>query len=196
MRAWITGAKAMKGNMVHDVKRVKAYKGMARSSAGKAKGAAGKAKGMAGKAQRHGQVMKGKSAGKAGKIMGIFGKKKKQASAPVERTQAIMVDAAGAGSDMCMLGWLVPVKGPNRGDLFTLDPVSLIGTDEDATVVLIDQYMSVHHAEIRAEGGVWVLRDLGSTNGTFVNDKRIDKHELIDNDNVRFGQSLVKFKCF
>jgi pSer/pThr/pTyr-binding forkhead associated (FHA) protein len=38
------------------------------------------------------------------------------------------------------------------------------------------------------------LRDLGSTNGTYVNDRRVDQHELVDNDFVQFGKSLVKFK--
>ena len=86
------------------------------------------------------------------------------------------------------------MQGAQRGELYSLAPVSLIGTEPTCTVVLHDQYMSSQHAEIKAEGGVWILRDLGSTNGTYVNDKRVDKHELVDNDFVKFGQSLVKFK--
>ena len=117
-----------------------------------------------------------------------------QQAAPAQKTMAFMIDQGGGGPAMQMLGWLVPVKGPQRGELFTLAPMSVVGTDPTCTVVLIDQYMSGQHAEIKAESGVWVLRDLGSTNGTFVNDKRIDQHELVDNDFVKFGQSLVKFK--
>jgi len=117
------------------------------------------------------------------------------AQAPAEqKTQAFMIDAAGSGSTMQLLGWLVPVKGPQRGELYTLAPHSVIGTDPTCTVVLNDHYMSSRHAEIKAEGGTWILQDLGSTNGTYVNDKRIDKQELVDNDFVKFGQSLVKFK--
>lgn len=111
-----------------------------------------------------------------------------------QRTQAIQLDPAGGGSNMQLLGWIVPVKGAERGELYTLAPASMVGTDPGCTVCLSDPYMSSHHAEIKAEGGVWVLKDLGSTNGTFVNDKRVDQHELVDNDFVRFGQSLVKFK--
>jgi pSer/pThr/pTyr-binding forkhead associated (FHA) protein len=110
------------------------------------------------------------------------------------RTQAIMVDAAGTGNGMQLLGWLVPLKGVQRGELFTLSPVSSIGTDPTCTVVLIDHYMSSRHCEIKAEGGTWVLRDLKSTNGTYVNDKRVEQHELVDNDFVRVGQSTLKFK--
>ena len=116
------------------------------------------------------------------------------ASAANSKTQAFMVDAAGTGTGVQMLGWLVPVKGPQRGELYTLAPHSVIGTEPTCTVVLIDPYMSSAHAEIKAEGGVWHLRDRGSTNGTFVNNKRVDQHELVDNDFVTFGQSLVKFK--
>lgn len=114
--------------------------------------------------------------------------------APSMKTQAFMIDAAGTGAPMQLLGWLVPLKGPQRGELYTLAPVTTIGTDPTSTVVLTDSYMSSHHAEIKAEGGTWVLYDKGSTNGTFVNDHRIEKQELIDNDVVKFGQSLVKFK--
>ncbi|HWM85408.1 MAG TPA: FHA domain-containing protein [Kofleriaceae bacterium] len=110
------------------------------------------------------------------------------------RTQAIMVDAAGTGNGLQLCGWLVALKGPQRGELFTLEPVTSVGTDPGCTVVLIDSYMSSHHCEIRAEGGTWMLRDLKSTNGTYVNDKRIEQHELVDSDFVRLGQSVLKFK--
>jgi hypothetical protein len=118
------------------------------------------------------------------------------ASAPKAplKTQAFMIDAGGGGSSMQLLGWLVPLQGSQRGELFTLSPHSSIGTDPSCTVVLHDKFMSGKHAEIKAEGGVWVLKDLGSTNGTYVNDKRVEKHELVDNDFVKFGGSLVKFK--
>ena len=92
------------------------------------------------------------------------------------------------------VGWVVPLKGVQRGELYTLAPLSLVGTDPGCTVCLDDEFMSARHAEIKAENGVWILRDLGSTNGTYVNDKRVDRHELVDNDFVQFGKSLVKFK--
>jgi hypothetical protein len=110
------------------------------------------------------------------------------------RTQAIQLDAAGVGNGLQLCGWLVPLKGPQRGELFTLDPITSVGTDAGCTVVLSDQYMSSRHCEIRAEGGIWMLRDLKSTNGTFVNDKRVEQHELVDSDFLRLGQVVLKFK--
>ncbi|MBX3158757.1 MAG: FHA domain-containing protein [Deltaproteobacteria bacterium] len=111
------------------------------------------------------------------------------------KTQAFVMDASGGGSTgMTLLGWIVPLQGPQRGELFTLSTNTTIGTDPKSTVCLNDKFMSSKHAEIKAENGVWVLRDAGSTNGTYVNNRRIDRHELVDNDFIKFGSALLKFK--
>ena len=110
------------------------------------------------------------------------------------KTQAFVMDANGGPGSTQLLGWIVPLQGPQRGELITLSPVSSVGTDPKSTVVLNDKFMSSKHAEIKAENGVWVLRDAGSTNGTYVNNKRVDRHELVDNDFIKFGSALLKFK--
>ena len=110
------------------------------------------------------------------------------------KTQAFVLDSQGGPGSQQLLGWLVPLQGPQKGELFTLQPTTIIGTDPKATVVLNDKFMSSKHAEIKAENGMWVLRDSGSTNGTYVNNKRIDRHELVDNDFVKFGSAMLKFK--
>lgn len=111
------------------------------------------------------------------------------------KTQAFVLNNDGAPGSMQLLGWLVPLQGPQKGELFTLQPVTSIGTDSKSNIVLIDKFMSSKHAEIKAEQGMWVLRDSGSTNGTYVNNKRVDRHELVDNDFVKFGSAMLKFKC-
>ncbi|MGE0400303.1 MAG: FHA domain-containing protein [Kofleriaceae bacterium] len=110
------------------------------------------------------------------------------------KTQAFVLDSTGGPGSMQLCGWLVPLQGPQKGELFTLQPTTIIGTDKSCGVVLQDKFMSSKHAEIKAENGIWVLRDSGSTNGTYVNNKRIDRHELVDNDFVKFGQAMLKFK--
>ena len=111
------------------------------------------------------------------------------------KTQAFMINApGGAAAGMQLLGWLVPMQGPQRGELFTLSPATVIGKDPSCNIVLQDSFMSSKHAEIKAEAGAWVLKDLGSTNGTMVNDKRVEKQELVDGDMIMFGKCLVKFK--
>jgi hypothetical protein len=110
------------------------------------------------------------------------------------KTQAFVMDASGGPGSLQLLGWIVPLQGAQRGELFTLAPVTSIGTDPKCTVVLNDKFMSSKHAEIKAENGVWVLRDSGSTNGTYVNNRRVDRHELVDNDFIKFGSAMLKFK--
>lgn len=110
------------------------------------------------------------------------------------KTQAFVLDATGGPGSLQLLGWIVPLQGVQRGELFTLSPNTTVGTDPKCTLVLNDKFMSSKHAEIKAENGVWVLRDSGSTNGTYVNNRRVDRHELVDNDFIKFGSALLKFK--
>jgi hypothetical protein len=111
-----------------------------------------------------------------------------------QRTVALVAGGGVAGAASQLLGWLVPLKGPHKGELHTLKPQSVIGKDPTCDVVFNDAFMSGRHATIRQQGGVFVLED-HSTNGTFVNDKKIKTHELVDSDFVKFGQTLVKFKA-
>jgi pSer/pThr/pTyr-binding forkhead associated (FHA) protein len=117
-----------------------------------------------------------------------------QAQRQAMKTQAFVMDSHGGPGSVQLLGWIVPLQGPQRGELFTLQPTTTIGTDPKSTVVLTDKFMSTKHAEIKAENGIWILRDAGSTNGTYVNNRRIDRHELVDNDFIKFGSALLKFK--
>ncbi len=122
------------------------------------------------------------------------------AAKPAPKTMAFMLNAGGGAGPSAqggqqVIGWLVPLQGPQRGELFTLGSATLIGTDPaTCNLVLQDKFMSSKHAEIKVEAGLWMLKDLGSTNGTYVNDKRVDKQELVDNDFVKFGQALCRFK--
>ncbi|MBA2540040.1 MAG: FHA domain-containing protein, partial [Deltaproteobacteria bacterium] len=110
------------------------------------------------------------------------------------KTQAFVMDQHGGPGSVQLLGWIVPLQGPQRGELFTLQPTTSIGTDPKSTIVLTDKFMSTKHAEIKAENGIWILRDAGSTNGTYVNNRRVDRHELVDNDFIKFGSAMLKFK--
>lgn len=111
-----------------------------------------------------------------------------------QKTVALMAGAGPMAGGQQQLGWLVGLKGPHRGELVTLKPLSVIGKDPTCDVVLNDPFMSGRHATIRAQPNGFVLED-HSTNGTFVNDKKVKTHELVDSDFVKFGQTLVKFKA-
>ena len=53
--------------------------------------------------------------------------------------------------------------------------------------------MSRNHAKIINTGKSSCMRDLGSTNGTYVNDELIDEHVLRDGDLVKIGRTIFKF---
>jgi hypothetical protein len=110
------------------------------------------------------------------------------------KTQALVLDQAGNAGGTQLLGWIIPLQGPQKGELFTLQPMNTIGTEPTCTLMLQDKFMSSKHAEIKAEQGMWILRDSGSTNGTYVNNRRVDRHELVDNDFIKFGSAMLKFK--
>ena len=62
-----------------------------------------------------------------------------------------------------------------------------VGRTDDNTIYINDASVSVHHAEFVLNGGEYVLRDLGSTNGIRVNGKAATEVKLCPGDRVRFG---------
>jgi pSer/pThr/pTyr-binding forkhead associated (FHA) protein len=69
----------------------------------------------------------------------------------------------------------------------------VLGRSRTCDLMLPGVDASRRHAEIRPLRGGFVLRDLDSTNGTFVNGERIDEHELEPGDCIQIGDSVVTF---
>ena len=68
-----------------------------------------------------------------------------------------------------------------------------LGRSRDCDCVLAEPSVSRRHAELRREGGRWVLRDLGSRNGTRVNGVRLlDEAEVCPGDRVSFGDARFR----
>jgi EAL domain-containing protein (putative c-di-GMP-specific phosphodiesterase class I) len=66
----------------------------------------------------------------------------------------------------------------------------VIGRDNECSLRLDSKWISRRHAELQASGHTLWVRDLGSTNGTFINRKRIEEAELLEaGDEVKFGKS-------
>lgn len=94
------------------------------------------------------------------------------------------------------------------GDLLVIDParsgydvseriplltVSTLGRDEGNDVVLEDDFVSSDHARLLWNGRGWVLQDLNSTNGTYVNGKKVKKSAVVrPGDTLQFGNVKVK----
>lgn len=71
--------------------------------------------------------------------------------------------------------------------------LTVVGRDESCDLCVGDDSVSRRHAEIGFDGQNYELLDLGSTNGTFVNEARIGSSRLNSGDRVRFGNQIYKF---
>jgi diguanylate cyclase (GGDEF)-like protein len=89
---------------------------------------------------------------------------------------------------------LVFIEGARLGDLLLLDDESIVlGRDESCEVRVPGAGVSRRHCRIARDGEVWVLQDLGSTNGTWLNDEPVNLAALRDGDIIGVGDSLLKF---
>jgi len=82
-----------------------------------------------------------------------------------------------------------------KRDLFLkANETAQIGRDRDNDLYLNDELISRHHALIAWKEDGFVLKDLGSTNGTLVNGEKIDfPRQLIDGDNIQIGDIALKY---
>jgi hypothetical protein len=97
-----------------------------------------------------------------------------------------------------VVGWLVAMSGEQKGEDFRVrDGQNSVGSAPDSDIVVRDVTVSAHHASIRHKDQKFILTDLDSTNGTFLNEgtESIAREDLKDNDTVRLGEVVLKFKC-
>ena len=93
-------------------------------------------------------------------------------------------------------GMLVVKRGPNAGSKFALDKaITKAGRHPESDIFLDDITVSRRHAEIAQKGQGYVVRDVGSLNGTYVNRQRIEEDAPLQNgDEVQIGKfKLVYF---
>jgi hypothetical protein len=93
--------------------------------------------------------------------------------------------------------WLISQTGPRAGVRYAVgDNVTRVGRGLDNDIVVEGPdaaSVSVQHLEIRREGGSWRIRDLGSTNGTYLNGERIEEAELQAPAVIRIGMQGPEF---
>jgi pSer/pThr/pTyr-binding forkhead associated (FHA) protein len=68
-----------------------------------------------------------------------------------------------------------------------------VGRSRDNDVVIENLSVSRNHARIRRQGGKYILTDLNSANGTFVNGVRVSKTEIVDDDLISIGKHKLSF---
>jgi hypothetical protein len=120
-----------------------------------------------------------------------------------ENTQTLhAVEAADAEDELANyledlppgVGLLVVRHGPNAGSSFRLEAEHTnVGRHPDSEIFLDDITVSRRHVVLdRTEGG-YVLRDVGSLNGTYVNRERTDEVTLHHGDEVQIGRYRLSF---
>jgi len=84
---------------------------------------------------------------------------------------------------------IVVEKGPRKGMTFLLkDGNTTVGRHPESDIFLNDVTVSRHHCRFSTNGDLLTVEDSGSTNGTYVNDERVDSSELSAGDEVLIGR--------
>jgi pSer/pThr/pTyr-binding forkhead associated (FHA) protein len=91
-------------------------------------------------------------------------------------------------------GVLVVKRGPESGAKFVLDnELTRVGRHPESEIFLDDITVSRRHAEFVRSASGYVVRDVGSLNGTYVNRERIDEVPLSSGDEVQIGKFKLVF---
>ncbi|MFM8952053.1 MAG: ATP-binding protein [Planctomycetaceae bacterium] len=91
---------------------------------------------------------------------------------------------------------LFVIQGRDRGaryDLAGHEGALTIGREAGNAIRLEDSEVSRRHAEIRRVGDTFVVGDLKSSNGTFVNDRKVERAELASGDRIRVGRTVLAY---
>jgi hypothetical protein len=85
--------------------------------------------------------------------------------------------------------------GHEPGMIYDLDGEVVLGRGEQAAIRLDDPYASARHAHIFEQGGILAIEDLGSTNGTYLNEELLETpRPLHPGDRLRIGDSEFTFE--
>ena len=85
-------------------------------------------------------------------------------------------------------------RGPSKGARFLIDQSEVaIGRSTDSPVFLDDVTVSRKHAVIEGREGVFTLRDLGSLNGTYLNNQSVSESQLATGDEIQIGKFHLLF---
>lgn len=89
---------------------------------------------------------------------------------------------------------VIIIEGDHAGKEYTLKKENTIGRANSNMIVLKDSKVSRQHAVIKQTGSEFVILDLNSSNGIFVNHERVKEHVLGDGDQIKIGDNVLQFK--
>jgi hypothetical protein len=109
--------------------------------------------------------------------------------------QRVAVETGGGGRSVGSSARLYLIENGSRTRSFDLEKnVVKLGRMADCDVVISDPGASRHHAEIRRTGEGFLLSDLGSTNGTMVNEATVSERLLEEGDRITIGRTVLEFR--
>jgi hypothetical protein len=118
-----------------------------------------------------------------------------EAPKPAGPMKTVMIGAGGSDDGFPIVGWIVALNGQDAYKTQRLKAgLTKIGTAPPADIVVNDGFMSTEHCQITCSPAGFTLIDNGATNGCYVNDRKVTKHELVDNDMITLGKTNFKFK--
>ena len=86
------------------------------------------------------------------------------------------------------------VQGPEGQREVRLATHNTLGRHPNNSIQILDRIVSKEHCHIDLVDGKWILRDLGSLNGTYVNGERVGERELHDGDQITMGSTRIVFQ--
>ena len=119
-----------------------------------------------------------------------------EAPKPMGPSKTVMIGAGGDQEGFPIVGWLVPLNGVNAYATWRLKPgLTKIGTAPPAGH-RSQRRLHEHGApcNITCSPAGFTLHDNGATNGCYVNDRKVQKQDLVDNDVIMLGKTNFKFK--
>lgn len=109
---------------------------------------------------------------------------------PLDRTIITHIEDLGGAPDK--YAYLIFLSGPLMGKMYPLrEGAIVLGRGHENEIAVTDSGISRRHCEIRFSKGKAFVRDLGSTNGTFLNGRQVQERELLDGDKVQISTSTI-----
>ena len=111
----------------------------------------------------------------------------------ISRELRTVADPGVSRNDGYDVGGALRVDDPGESNLYPgqiieLEPVSVIGRDRRATIVVDRSFVSSEHTQLSWQEGQWWVEDLRSTNGTYVNGSRINVSTALQpGDHIQIG---------
>jgi hypothetical protein len=110
-----------------------------------------------------------------------------------EAKQDLIGDCTDAAEEHYDLAMLVPINGDESGQCAIKTGLLRLGSSPDNDIQIDSGFISRHHAQIVSNSVDSILRDLNSTNGTYVNSKRIKRHALRNGDSITVGKHRFRY---